>query len=85
DELASSGNSLLSMIMQLSMSIGVTVAGLLLGAFAQESAANSTAEHQMFIYTYLCMSLIIILPALVFWRVPPQVSTNVDLRRRRKK
>jgi DHA2 family multidrug resistance protein-like MFS transporter len=84
DELASSGNSLLSMIMQLSMSIGVTVAGLLLGAFAQESAANSTAEHQMFIYTYLCMSLIIILPALVFWRVPPQVSTNVDLRRRRK-
>ncbi len=85
DELASSGNSMLSMIMQLSMSIGVTVAGLLLGAFAQESAANSTAEHQMFIYTYLCMSLIIILPALVFWRVPPQVSTNVDLRRRRKK
>ncbi|GME30067.1 MULTISPECIES: multidrug transporter subunit MdtD [unclassified Pantoea] len=85
DELASSGNSLLSMIMQLSMSIGVTVAGLLLGAFAQESAANSAAEHQMFIYTYLCMSLIIILPALVFWRVPPQVSTNVDLRRRRKK
>lgn len=85
DELASSGNSLLSMIMQLSMSIGVTVAGLLLGAFAQESAANSAAEHQMFIYTYLCMSLIIILPALVFWRVPPQVNTNVDLRRRRKK
>lgn len=85
DELASSGNSLLSMIMQLSMSIGVTVAGLLLGAFAQESVAGSAAEHQMFIYTYLCMSLIIILPALVFWRVPSQVSTNVDLRRRRKK
>ncbi|WP_337010150.1 MFS transporter [Pantoea sp. AS142] len=85
DELASSGNSLLSMIMQLSMSIGVTVAGLLLGAFSQESAANSAVEHQMFIYTYLCMSLIIILPALVFWRVPPQVSTNVDLRRRREK
>lgn len=85
DELASSGNSLLSMIMQLSMSIGVTVAGLLLGAFAQEGVAGSAAEHQMFIYTYLCMSLIIILPALVFWRVPSQVSTNVDLRRRRKK
>jgi len=85
DELASSGNSLLSMIMQLSMSIGVTVAGLLLGAFAHESAANSAAEHQMFIYTYLCMSLIIILPALVFRRVPPQVNTHVDLRRRRKK
>jgi len=84
DEQASSGNSLLSMVMQLSMSIGVTVAGLLLGAFAQESAVNSPAEHQMFISTYLCMALIIVLPALVFWRVPPQVSTNVDLRRRRK-
>ncbi|MGK3141573.1 MFS transporter [Pantoea sp. C2G6] len=84
DALASSGNSLLSMIMQLSMSIGVTVAGLLLGAFAQESVAGSATENQMFIYTYLCMSLIIILPALVFWRVPPQVGPNVDLRRRRK-
>ena len=84
DELASSGNSLLSMIMQLSMSIGVTLAGLLLGAFAQDAASDSSAEHQMFIYAYLCMSLIIILPALVFWRVPQQVSKNVDLRRRRK-
>ena len=34
DELASSGNSLLSMVMQLSMSIGVTIAGLLLGMYA---------------------------------------------------
>jgi len=84
DELASSGNSLLSMIMQLSMSIGVTLAGLLLGAFAQDAASDSSADHQMFIYAYLCMSLIIILPALVFWRVPQQVSKNVDLRRRRK-
>lgn len=33
DYLASSGNSLLSMIMQLSMSIGVTIAGLLLNFF----------------------------------------------------
>lgn len=85
DELASSGNSLLSMIMQLSMSVGVTVAGLLLGAFAHENMANSTANHSMFIYTYLCMSLIILLPALVFWRVPPQTNANVDLRRRREK
>ncbi|MDL4914025.1 MAG: MFS transporter [Enterobacterales bacterium endosymbiont of Blomia tropicalis] len=83
DELASSGNSLLSMIMQLSMSIGVTIAGLLLGAFGQDAVRDSAASHQTFVYAYLCMALIIILPALVFWRVPKEISKNVDLRRRR--
>lgn len=80
DELASSGNSLLSMIMQLSMSIGVTVAGLLLGAFGHGAVSDSAATH----HTYLCMALVIALPALVFWRVPADVSKNVDLRGRRK-
>lgn len=84
DELASSGNSLLSMIMQLSMSIGVTVAGLLLGAFGHGAVSDSAATHQTFMYTYLCMALVIALPALVFWRVPADVSKNVDLRGRRK-
>ncbi|KTS01153.1 multidrug transporter subunit MdtD [Pantoea dispersa] len=84
DELASSGNSLLSMIMQLSMSIGVTVAGLLLGAFGHGAVSDSASTHQTFMYTYLCMALVIALPALVFWRVPADVSKNVDLRGRRK-
>jgi DHA2 family multidrug resistance protein-like MFS transporter len=84
DDLASSGNSLLSMIMQLSMSIGVTVAGLLLGAFGHGVVTDSAAAHQTFIYTYLCMALVIALPALVFWRVPKDVSKNVDLRGRNK-
>jgi len=84
DDLASSGNSLLSMIMQLSMSIGVTVAGLLLGAFGHGVVTDSAAAHQTFIYTYLCMALMIALPALVFWRVPKDVSKNVDLRGRSK-
>jgi DHA2 family multidrug resistance protein-like MFS transporter len=84
DDLASSGNSLLSMIMQLSMSIGVTVAGLLLGAFGHGAIADSAAAHQTFIYTYLCMALVIVLPAFVFWRVPKDVSKNVDLRGRSK-
>ncbi|WP_271460813.1 multidrug transporter subunit MdtD [Pantoea leporis] len=84
DDLASSGNSLLSMIMQLSMSIGVTVAGLLLGAFGHGVVADSPAAHQTFIYAYLCMALVIALPALVFWRVPKDVSKNVDLRGRSK-
>ena len=84
DELASSGNSLLSMIMQLSMSIGVTIAGLLLGAFGQDALGSSDNVHSLFISAWACMALIIALPALVFWRVPKETSKNVDLRRRRK-
>lgn len=49
DELASSGNSLLSMIMQLSMSVGVTVAGLLLGMYGQHHlSADTPVAHQVF-------------------------------------
>ena len=84
DALASSGNSLLSMIMQLSMSVGVTIAGLLLGAFGQDALASSDHTHSLFMTAYACMALIIALPALVFWRVPKETSQNVDLRRRRK-
>jgi MFS transporter, DHA2 family, multidrug resistance protein len=85
DEHASSGNSLLSMIMQLSMSIGVTVAGLLLGMFGQQHvAADSAATHQAFMYTYLCMALIIALPALIFARVPDDVTKNVVIARRKR-
>ena len=83
DNLASSGNSLLSMVMQLSMSIGVTLAGLLLGTFGQQSMPGELAQ-QAFVYTYLCMAAVIILPALVFRHVPPDVSKNVGLSRRRK-
>ena len=85
DDLASGGNSLLSMIMQLSMSIGVTLAGLLLGAFGQQAAAGSDMAQQTFAWTWLCMVVVIALPALVFWRVPEALSKNVDLRTRSKK
>lgn len=84
DDLASSGNSLLSMVMQLSMSIGVTLAGLLLGAFGQSAQVDTPVMHQAFIYTWLCVAGIIALPALVFWRVPTDVSENARLDRRRR-
>ncbi|QHM71611.1 multidrug transporter subunit MdtD [Mixta intestinalis] len=83
DNLASSGNSLLSMVMQLSMSIGVTIAGLLLGAFGHHAAADSPMAHETFIHTWLCVALIIALAALVFWRVPKENSKNAVLSRRR--
>ena len=86
DDLASSGNSLLSMVMQLSMSVGVSVAGLLLGLFGQHHlAADSGMAHQVFIYTWLCMAAIIALPALVFARVPNDASKNVVLARRKRR
>ncbi|SQB29108.1 multidrug efflux system protein MdtE [Citrobacter koseri] len=85
DELASSGNSLLSMIMQLSMSIGVTIAGLLLGMFGQQHiAADSGASHTVFMYTWLCMALIIALPALIFARVPNDTHKNAVISRRKR-
>ena len=77
------GNSLLSMVMQLSMSIGVTIAGLLLGLYGQQHMSlDAASTHQVFLYTYLSMAAIIALPALIFSRVPDDVGSNTVLRRR---
>lgn len=85
DALASSGNSLLSMIMQLSMSIGVTVAGLLLGFFARQTpGAGGAASHPVFFWTYLSMAVIIALPALIFARVPDDMHDNRAAARRKR-
>ncbi|RMN20379.1 hypothetical protein ALQ63_01032 [Serratia plymuthica] len=80
DRLASSGNSLLSMVMQLSMSLGVSIAGILIGSFAHHQVVtDSPAIHSAFIYSYCCMALIIALPALAFARVPPDSAPNRTL------
>lgn len=81
DKLASGGNGLLSMVMQLSMSIGVTVAGLLLGAFGHTHFTQESA-HNVFLYTYLTMAVIIALPALVFNHVPEDARKNMLIPRR---
>ncbi|WP_435952953.1 MFS transporter [Dryocola sp. BD626] len=85
DDLASSGNSLLSMVMQLSMSIGVTVAGMLLGMYGhQQIMPDSPVVHSVFLYTYLSMAVVIALPALVFTRVPKDTTKNVVIARRKR-
>ncbi|STQ60657.1 putative multidrug resistance protein [Pseudescherichia vulneris] len=58
DAQASSGNSLLSMIMQLSMSIGVTVAGCCSACLGQQHlATDSTLVHPRFLFhPILCMA-----------------------------
>ncbi|HGC6389923.1 TPA: MFS transporter [Cronobacter dublinensis] len=86
DEMASGGNSMLSMVMQLAMSLGVTLAGLLLGAFGHNHlAADSSDAHGIFLWTYLCMALIIAVPALVFARVPNDISKNTAIARRKRR
>ncbi|MGC6387703.1 multidrug transporter subunit MdtD [Ewingella sp. S1.OA.A_B6] len=82
--LASSGNSLLSMVMQLSMSLGVSIVGIFLGLFAhQQVIAGSASMHSTFLYCYLCMSLVIALPAWIFSRVPEGGLKNTLIDRRR--
>ncbi|MTD42669.1 MFS transporter [Erwinia sp. CPCC 100877] len=85
DSLVSSGNSLLSMMMQLSMSLGVTLAGLLMGLYGnQHLSFDSSAAHDIFLYTWLTMAVIIALPALLFARVPKDSSENVAITRRKR-
>ncbi|MFU9361102.1 multidrug transporter subunit MdtD [Klebsiella pneumoniae] len=85
DDLASSGNSMLSMVMQLSMSIGVTIAGMLLGLYGQQHiGVDAATAHQVFLYTYLSMAVVIALPALIFSRVPDDTTMNTVIRRRKR-
>ena len=65
DARASGGNSLLSVVMQLSMSLGVAAAGALLGAFAAPAAAGADLTHT-FHATYLCMGALSALAAGIF-------------------
>ncbi len=53
DNLASSGNSLLSMIMQLLVSIGVTITGLLLGLFGSQHVQRRQRHHTNRLYVHL--------------------------------
>src|SRR5690606_32553010 len=67
DKTASSGNSLLSMTMQLSMSLGVTAAATILSAFSQAAGATVSAGLlASFHHTYLCIGVLASLSALIF-------------------
>ncbi|WP_159567520.1 multidrug transporter subunit MdtD [Budvicia diplopodorum] len=83
DEFASGGNSLLSMVMQLSMSLGVSTAGILLGVFSQHQVNTGSHEIQMaFLYTYMCVGLLMVIPTLIFARVPKDNAPNSLLDKR---
>ncbi|GAA0714964.1 multidrug transporter subunit MdtD [Dokdonella soli] len=69
-DLASGGNSLLSMVMMLSMSLGVATASGLLAAFAgvfgsEHGAAALPAFHA----TFVCVGLVTAASAWIFWQL----------------
>src|SRR5690606_19178946 len=72
DAHASSGNSLLSVVAQLSLSLGVACAGALLGGF---SAAGSTEGVEStlgaFQLTFLTIGLMAMLAAAIFLQLSP--------------
>jgi predicted MFS family arabinose efflux permease len=70
DEQASSGNSLLSVVMQLSMSFGVACAAALLGGF--KSDYGDTDVLSAFHATYLSVGLLSILAAAIFSQLPDE-------------
>ena len=89
DARASGGNSLLSVVMQLSMSLGVAAAGALLAAFATpvvipiaSDVGPSNLLHT-FHATYICMGLLSALAAGIFFQLgrregPPAASAVID-------
>ncbi|MBO9663550.1 multidrug transporter subunit MdtD [Dokdonella sp.] len=83
-ELASAGNSLLSMVMMLSMSLGVAAASGLLAAFAalfgsERGAATLPAFHA----TFVCVGMVTAASAWIFWQLeseskPEPATAQVD-------
>ncbi len=78
---ASSGNSLLSVVVQLSMSLGVATAGALLGGFTVEGAAGSEVLHA-FQLTFLCVGAMAMLAAALFLQLEPRDPGHGDDSRR---
>jgi MFS family permease len=67
DELASSGNSLLSMVMMLAMSLGVAIAGGLLGAFGGAAVNPGRADAlAAFRWSFVCVGLVTMASAALF-------------------
>ncbi|HSC85982.1 MAG TPA: multidrug transporter subunit MdtD [Polyangiaceae bacterium] len=80
-ETASSGNSLLSVVMQLSMSLGVAAAAALLAVFAPGENAGHARLLGAFHRTYLTVGALGMLAAVIFLQLRPEDGAGL----RRKK
>jgi hypothetical protein len=75
--LASSGNSLLSMVMMLSISLGVAAAGALLATFAGlVDGVQGSKPLAAFQATFIAMGLITAASASIFWQLAPKVPVS---------
>ncbi|OUM00210.1 multidrug transporter subunit MdtD [Variovorax sp. JS1663] len=71
-DMASSGNSLLSMVQMLAMSLGVAAASAVLAGYGEVFGHASTlATLHAFQATFASMGLITVASALIFWHLPP--------------
>jgi len=72
-DLASGGNSLLSMVMMLSMSLGVATASGLLAAFTGLfGSERGVAVLPAFHATFICVGLVTAASAWIFWQLEPE-------------
>ena len=72
-DMASSGNSLLSMVQMVAMGMGVAAAGAVLAAFTDFFQPPGAAQTlQAFQATFACMGLITVASAGIFWQLSPQ-------------
>ena len=71
---ASSGNSFLSMIMMLSMSIGIALTGSLINAFTEFLGHSHIV--QVFQSTLICLGFINIITAFIFSKIPHESSNQ---------
>ncbi|MCL1986299.1 MAG: multidrug transporter subunit MdtD [Betaproteobacteria bacterium] len=75
---ASSGNSLLSVTMQLSATCGVAMAAALLDGFSSAFGKNLTSEQlrTVFAQSFVCVGLISIVTCLIFSQTPRDAGKN---------
>lgn len=78
-ELASSGNSLLSMVMMLGMSLGVALAGGLLGAFTTAAGGEASGEVlSAFRWSFVCIGLLTLASAAIFAQLAPEAKPATE-------
>jgi len=70
-DLASAGNSLLSMVMMLAMSLGVAAAGGLLSLIGGASAAEGGSAMGAFRWSFVCAGLVTMASAAIFAQIEP--------------
>jgi EmrB/QacA subfamily drug resistance transporter len=73
---ASSGNSLLSMVQMLSMSLGVAAAGGLLTTFVDLFGRDRSQGLPAFHATFICVGLMTSISAWIFWQLSPDTPVR---------